>query len=104
MWIQERTRDKTVLVRKVPGLENRADLMTKFLDGPRFFTLVGRLPLRILMRCISSEEASPKTAAVVATIALLPAAAADNCLAIVKDKEIKSHILEGDVGLPRCSS
>ena len=58
-------------VKKVPGAGNRADIMTKFLEGDRFFMLLALLPLRILMRC-SAENGAAKA---VAFIMLLPSMA-----------------------------
>ena len=80
LWIQERTRYRTIVVRKVAGVDNRADITTKLLDGPRFFSLLALLPIRIRVRC--SAEGAPaagvqRIGAAVAAIILLPAVVAE---------------------------
>ena len=45
LWIQEKARSNEILVKKIGTDGNRADLMTKFLDGERHHTLLGALPL-----------------------------------------------------------
>ena len=35
LWIQQKVADQEVLLHKIPGEENRSDLMTKYLQAPR---------------------------------------------------------------------
>ena len=35
LWVQAKVADQEVLLQKIPGEENRSDLMTKYLQAPR---------------------------------------------------------------------
>ena len=45
LWVQEKITEDGVVVTKVPGEENPADLMTKHLDRARVDALMSRLSL-----------------------------------------------------------
>ena len=47
LWLQERVRNRQILVRKVPTAENRADIMTKPLVADRAKELLDRLGFRV---------------------------------------------------------
>ena len=57
LWIQEKVRDKQVRVVKISTSNNRADLMTKYLDAERHHFLLGRLPLTAVTRCLGTQSA-----------------------------------------------
>jgi hypothetical protein len=70
LWIQEKVRAKEVTTTKIGTKVNRADLLTKFLDGAQHHALLALLPLLwATTRCGSG------TAAVAALILTMPAEA-----------------------------
>ena len=44
LWAQEKVRDRSLIVKKLKGEVNRADLQTKLLEPGRFWELLRRLP------------------------------------------------------------
>ena len=47
LWVQQRVQRGSVIIKKVPGKRNGADLMTKPLDWPRILELLVLLGLRV---------------------------------------------------------
>ena len=47
LWVQEHVARGTVRMKKIPGTENPADLLTKFLSAPKLEHLVKSLPIEM---------------------------------------------------------
>ena len=70
LWIQEKVRAKEVTTTKIGTKVNRADLLTKFLDGAQHHALLALLPL-----LWATTRCGSRTAAVAALILTMPAEA-----------------------------
>ena len=56
LWIQERVRSKDFDLCKIPGKDNHADIMTKFVDGPTLRRHIDEL-------CLQEQTGRPASAA-----------------------------------------
>ena len=72
LWIQEKVRAKQVSVSKIGTRDNRADMLTKFLDGAQHHALLKLLPM-----LWSTRRCKTGLAAVAAIILTTPAGATE---------------------------
>ena len=56
LWLQQAVADRRVLVRKVRGSENPADLLTKYLGQEAVSRIAGRLNIELLWRPLASRS------------------------------------------------
>ena len=66
--IQDRVRDKELIVKKIGTEENRGDMQTKALDPGRFWQLVDALPFDFATGCSQSTGTAPSSGTLVTAI------------------------------------